>query len=119
MSAVHETWARLGLSERVRAEAFVVQPPATPSAEGSDVAITLGDVNRRVVVSTATSLLEGLEAAGERPAHGCRMGICRSCRCRKLSGVVKNTLTGVVSDAPNEEIALCISAPRSDIALDL
>ncbi|MGB5695427.1 MAG: 2Fe-2S iron-sulfur cluster-binding protein, partial [Polyangiales bacterium] len=65
------------------------------------------------------SLLEQLERAGERPAHGCRIGICRTCKCRKQSGTVQNLVTGEVSSEPDQEIQLCISVPRSDLELDL
>ena len=47
------------------------------------------------------------------------MGICHTCTCRKLSGTVKNMLTEEVSAATEEEIELCISAPLSDLVIDL
>jgi len=47
------------------------------------------------------------------------MGICRSCTCRKQSGAVKNLLTGEITAEPDEDIRLCISAPVSDVTLDL
>jgi hypothetical protein len=47
------------------------------------------------------------------------MGICHTCKCKKLSGAVRNAQTGVVSDRPDEIIRLCISTPRSDVTLDL
>jgi len=59
------------------------------------------------------------EGAGLRPRSGCRMGICRSCTCRKQSGAVKNLLTGEITAEPDEDIRLCISAPVSDVTLDL
>jgi ferredoxin len=65
------------------------------------------------------SLLERLERAGERPAHGCRIGICHTCKCRKQSGTVQNAVTGEVSSEPDQEIQLCISVPCSDLELGL
>ena len=47
------------------------------------------------------------------------MGICRSCTCRKVAGTVRNQLTGVISSRADEPIQLCISAPVSDVTLDL
>jgi hypothetical protein len=35
------------------------------------------------------------------------------------SGSVRNVLTGLTSDARNEEIQLCIHTPLSDVSLDL
>ena len=64
------------------------------------------------------NLLEALEAAGETPQHGCRMGVCHECKCRKTSGAVRNVLTGEVSEG-EEDIQLCISvAASSDVKLD-
>jgi hypothetical protein len=47
------------------------------------------------------------------------MGICHSCTCRKVSGTVKNMLTEEVSSGPDESIQLCVSAPLSDLVIDL
>ena len=119
MEAVRATWTAEGLMERLRSEAFVASLRTIVSHDRGSVAVTLGRSRREVTLSAETPLLDALEAAGERPAFGCMMGICRTCRCRKVSGAVENTLTGVVSDAPDEDIALCISAARSDLHLDL
>lgn len=64
-------------------------------------------------------LLQAAEAAGLSPAYGCRAGICRSCLCQKRSGSVRNLLTGLRSDAPDEWIQLCISSAESDLELAL
>jgi stearoyl-CoA 9-desaturase NADPH oxidoreductase len=47
------------------------------------------------------------------------MGICHTCTCRKLSGTVRNEMTGETSSEADEEIRLCISTPLSDVTLDL
>jgi ferredoxin-NADP reductase len=65
------------------------------------------------------SLLEQAEAAGLSPDFGCRMGICRTCTCRKAAGTVRNVLTGEVSDEEDEDIQLCISVPAGDVALEI
>jgi ferredoxin len=64
-------------------------------------------------------LLAQLERAGQHPVSGCRMGICHSCRCRKLRGTVEDSVTGVVSSEPDQEIRLCVSLARSDLELAL
>ena len=71
------------------------------------------------VDNSGASLLEQAEAAGLRPAYGCRMGICHTCTSRKLSGTHKNLITGEVSSAPDEEIQLCVSAALGDLAVEL
>jgi stearoyl-CoA 9-desaturase NADPH oxidoreductase len=83
------------------------------------VQVRLARSGRDVVAKGAGSLLEQLERAGEHPAHGCRIGICHTCKCRKRSGTVQNLVTGEVSSEPDQEIQLCISVPRSDLEVDL
>ncbi len=64
-------------------------------------------------------LLEQAEDAGLRPDHGCRMGICNSCSCRKVSGTVRNLLTGERSSRTDEDIRICVSVAVGDVVLDL
>ncbi len=61
----------------------------------------------------------GARARRERPAYGCRMGICNTCRCRKRSGTVVDAVTGAVSSEPDEDIRLCVSVARGDLELAL
>ena len=64
-------------------------------------------------------LLETAEAARLSPQHGCRMGVCHQCSCRKTSGTVVNRLTGKTSGPGEETIQLCISIPRGPVAVEL
>jgi ferredoxin-NADP reductase len=100
----------------VHHERFVAAP-APPA--GPDATITLLRGATSVVATGDGPLLVQLERAGQRPAHGCRIGICNTCRCRKRSGVVEDLTTGAISDRPDETIRLCTSRARSDLALDL
>ncbi len=118
MDRVEQMWARAGASARLQRERFAAAPLPTPAA-GAPVAIRLTRSARTVEAGGAGTLLEQLERAGERPASGCRMGICQSCKCTKRSGAVENLRTGVISTDPDEEIQLCISAARSDLELGL
>ena len=97
-------------------ERFTATP--APATGGADVRIALRRAGRVVVGGDRASLLATLEAAGEQPAYGCRMGICNSCTCRKVTGSVRNTVTGAVSSEPNQDIRLCVSTPLSDLELD-
>tara|TARA_R110002110_G_scaffold4984_4_gene25240 strand:- start:7040 stop:8155 length:1116 start_codon:yes stop_codon:yes gene_type:complete len=65
------------------------------------------------------SLLEIAEASGLRPRHGCRMGICHQCSCRKTSGTVINRLTGQASGPGDESIQLCISIPHGPVTISV
>jgi ferredoxin len=88
-------------------------------APGAPVAVRLAASARTVAAAGPGTLLEQLERAGERPAYGCRIGICQTCKCRKQSGVVENLRTGAISSDPDEDIQLCISRARSDLELAL
>jgi ferredoxin-NADP reductase len=116
LDAVRGTWAN-GLERRLHVESFV-PPTLTPVGEAGEGAISFADSGVEVENSGA-SLLEQAEAAGLSPAYGCRMGICHSCTCRKVSGTHKNLITGEVSSAPGEEIQLCVSAALGDVAVEL
>jgi ferredoxin-NADP reductase len=116
LDAVRGTWAN-GLEHRLHIESFVppgllaAGEPGTGSIRfaGSDVEVE----------NSGDSLLVQAEAAGVPAQYGCRMGICHSCTCRKVSGTVKNLLTGEVSSGPDESIQICVSAPLSDLVIDL
>ncbi|SIS05524.1 Ferredoxin-NADP reductase [Aquipseudomonas alcaligenes] len=72
---------------------------------------SLGDGSR--------SLLEQAEAAGLRPAHGCRQGICAGCTCTLLGGAVRDLRSGQAFAEPGQPIRICVSAPLGDVQLDL
>ena len=69
-------------------------------------------------IATST-LLNSAEAAGLRPQHGCRMGVCNRCSCTKISGVTQNIFTGEIDDQPNRPIKLCVSQALSPVEIDL
>lgn len=100
----------------VHHERFVA-PSRRNSATRASVSVRLR--GRSVVLPGAAPLLDELEHAGERPTHGCRMGICHTCRCRKRTGSVEDVATGLVSSEPDQEIRLCVSIARSDLELAL
>ena len=64
-------------------------------------------------------LLDQAEAAGLRPASGCRMGICHTCTRRKVHGVVRNLTTGSISTDDDEAVQICVSVPVGDVEIDL
>jgi stearoyl-CoA 9-desaturase NADPH oxidoreductase len=116
LDAVRGTWAN-GLEHRLHVESFV--PPARLSAAEPGTGSIRFAGSGIEVPSAGGSILEQAERAGVPAQSGCRMGICHTCTCRKLSGTVKNLLTEEVSDAAGEEIQLCVSAPLSDLVIDL
>jgi ferredoxin-NADP reductase len=106
-------------ADRVHCERFVVAPRAPVVGTGAAAAVTLQLGTRTVIARGPGTLLEQLERAGERPVHGCRMGICNTCRCTKRSGAVLDLVTGTVCAEPDREIRLCTSVAHSDLTLEL
>jgi stearoyl-CoA 9-desaturase NADPH oxidoreductase len=106
-----------GDPDRVHSESFV---PAALTPDSGDAVGAVSFARSGVdAPNTGATLLEQAEAAGLRPAHGCRMGICHTCTCRKLAGKHRNLLTGEVSSAEDEDIQICVSVPTGSVALDL
>ncbi|WAH64068.1 ferredoxin reductase [Xanthomonas hortorum] len=101
----------------LQAEAFSV--PTLDDGEAGQVQVQLSRSGRTLTLPRGQSLLEGLEAQGLRPKHGCRMGICNSCACARQAGTTRHLLTGERSNEPTAQVRLCISAPSTDLILDL
>jgi ferredoxin-NADP reductase len=116
IDAVRAAWTQGGLAEPA---VETLTPPAprfdTDGAEGSVSFLASG----REAANSGLPLLEQAEDAGLAPEHGCRMGICNTCSCRKTAGTVRNVITGELSTARDEHIRICVSVPVGDVALDL
>lgn len=118
-AAVTRLMHERGAGGRLHIERFQSPAPRPTEEPGARCKIIFAKSDRVVDGQPSWSLLEQAEGAGLRPAYACRMGICQTCRCRKLSGVVRNELTGAVSSEADEEIQLCVSSARTDVVLDL
>lgn len=117
MGAISNAWAERGLGAQLKQELF--GPVALSGEEaGNAMPITLRR-SQQVLLNTKPSILESAEAAGVRPASGCRIGICKTCSCTKVSGVVRDKITGAIDDAPNTQIRICVSEPLSPVTLDI
>lgn len=115
-------WDAHGVASRLRVERFRLPDLLRRNAEarsGGRHRLHFARSGVQFEASSGASLLEQAEGAGLRPAHGCRMGICHTCKSKKLSGSVRNLLTDQVSNDAEETIQLCISTPVSDVVLDL
>lgn len=107
------------LADRVKgfdAEAFTL--PERAAVAGAPVQVTLRRSGRVLDIPAGEALLPALEARGIHPKHGCRMGICNSCACDRISGTSENLNTGATQTEPGV-VRICISAARSDMTLDL
>ncbi len=116
IDAVRRLWALDGLPAP-SVETFTPPPlPLDPAGATGTVRFARSG---RDGENSGLVLLEQAEDAGLRPDHGCRMGICNTCSCRKVSGTVRNLLTGEASRRTDEDIRICVSVPVGDVVLDL
>jgi len=83
------------------------------------VSLTLARSGRQLSVPRGRSLLESLEAHGIKPRHGCRMGICNTCSCDRVSGATRHLRTGDLQSESAQPVRICVSAPTTDLTLDL
>ena len=118
MEMVRVMWREAGVDERLRCESFT--GPITAGVSGAETArVKCARSGAVFQAARDRPLLVEAERSGLRPRHGCRMGICHTCLCRKVSGTVENLLTGAVSSEPDTMIQICVSAARSDLTLAL
>jgi ferredoxin-NADP reductase len=117
MADVRAKWDRDGLASKLSCEHFGIAQIVSDTT--AKVEVRAARSERVFTASASQPLLSEAEAAGLKPRHGCRIGICQSCKCRKVSGTVQNLKTGEISSEPNEMIQLCVSAARSDVQLEI
>ena len=114
MKATRLLWAERGWSNRIKQESFL---PITVDENATAVPVTFRRSQRDF--EAKGNLLASAEAAGLKPAFGCRMGICNTCVCTKVSGTVRNLATGELNDQNNVQIKLCVSEAVSPVQIDL
>lgn len=121
MDAVAERFAAAGAADRVHREAFTL--PAFLAEAGEVGGTVRFAAAQRDVAADGSPLLDLAEAAGLAPAHGCRMGICRTCTCSLTSGTVRDVVTGQLTTAAPADggtpVRICVSVPVGDVELDL
>ncbi|NKF24734.1 ferredoxin reductase [Solimonas marina] len=117
MADVEAHWQASGATERLRLERFGLAPTVIGSGDAAEVRCSRSE--RLFAAESGEALLPAAERAGLKPAYGCRIGVCRTCLCKKRSGTVQNLVTGERSSEPNEWIRLCVSSAQSEIELDL
>jgi ferredoxin len=71
------------------------------------------------VANDGRALLLQAEAAGLRPAHGCRRGICHTCVTTLVAGRVVDAVTGAGNHETGTSVRICVSIPDGDVELDL
>lgn len=109
--------ALAGNATSFQAEAFSPAPVAV--TDEGEVDVILQRSGRSLRVARGTSLLVALEAAGLKPKHGCRMGICNTCSCGKSAGSTRHLPSGELAHEPTQALKLCIHSAATDLELDL
>jgi ferredoxin-NADP reductase len=117
MESARRAWRDCGAEAHVRMEHFGLASSVPVTGEGAEV--TASRSGATFAARAGQSLLEAAEAAGLRPKHGCRMGVCHTCICRRTSGTTVDLRDGRVSSEPGQIIQLCVSAPQTAVTLDL
>ncbi|HET9731750.1 MAG TPA: ferredoxin reductase [Acidimicrobiales bacterium] len=118
MAAVEQLYDDAGVGAHLHSEAFTLARLVV-EADGAITGRVTFAASAVSVVSDGRPVLEQAEAAGLRPASGCRMGICHTCVCPLVSGAVRDVLTGAVTSTPGEQIRICVSAPLGDVEVAL
>lgn len=114
MKATRALWADRGWGDRLLQESFL---PVSIDEAAQSVPVTFRRSQRDF--QGQGNLLASAEAAGLRPSFGCRMGICNTCVCNKVSGIVRNLSTGEINEQNNVQIKLCVSEALSPTEIDL
>jgi ferredoxin-NADP reductase len=120
MQAVSAAWRQGGgAASRFHTESFG-SPVATNGRAGGILRFARSGVE---VANDGRSILEQAEAAGIRPAHGCRRGICHTCVVPRSSGCVRllgdGTPEATAADVAGTPVRICVTAPDGDVELDL
>lgn len=103
---------------RIHLENFTANIDAASSL-GYSTALNFSSLDKPLVSSPAKTILQEAEAAGLKPKSACRAGICRTCRCKKISGTTVNLATGEESSKDNDYILPCITVAKTETHIEL
>lgn len=118
MDAVRACFEQEGRLERLHREAFTLALPPSDRSAGACGTVHFQRSGVQIDADGRT-LLELAEAAGLRPASGCRMGICHTCIRHMPEGTLRDVRTGLTRTAVDTDVQLCVHVPAGDVLLDL
>lgn len=123
-SAMRACLQRIQRAQHLQVERFTpavlpVRSTRKSRANSRTHRVTLSRSAKELRMRSDRTLLEQLEQAGLRPPHGCRQGLCHTCKVTLHSGRVHCQGMGAIEGEHNTRIQLCVSHPRSDLELDL
>jgi len=117
MAAASQTLKTLGVEDyQIHKEIFAVDMSAHSVQTQAKVQFS-GETQASLM--TKKTLLDEAESRGLTLASGCRSGICKTCRCKKVSGETVNLLNGQRSSLANEYILPCVTQALSDTILEI
>ncbi len=100
-----------------QSEAFTARPFAVADEAPRNFTVKLLSSNRSIEVSNQESLLTALERQGIVVQSGCRMGVCNTCSCKKVTGSTWNAESAETDSNTNSSVRLCITRATSDLTL--
>jgi stearoyl-CoA 9-desaturase NADPH oxidoreductase len=116
LEAAEAIWEAAENLDRFHTERFTLSAPtADEDAQGC---VQLADSGLELE-NDGRPLLVQAEEAGLEPEYGCRMGICKTCTTRKVTGVTQSLTTGEVSRDDDQDIQICVSVALGDVELEL
>jgi ferredoxin-NADP reductase/MOSC domain-containing protein YiiM len=93
-------------------------PPAGDTGTGSQVSFARSGVAARFQAAAHASILELAEVCDVPVRWACRTGVCHSCECGLVSGVVRYQPEPLERPAPGN-VLICCSQPDGDVVVDL
>jgi stearoyl-CoA 9-desaturase NADPH oxidoreductase len=102
-----------------RAPLFHERFQSAPVVAGEGGRVHFARTGGQAEAAAGVSLLEAAEQAGLSPKHGCRMGICHTCKCRVSKGRVRDLQSGESRELNGQEVRICVHAAEGDVELDL
>jgi ferredoxin-NADP reductase len=117
MDSARSLFGQVDRNDHLHTEAFTLAQ-FTAEAGSVDGTVRFG-ASEIGVTSNGRPLLLQAEAAGLAPLTGCRMGICHTCTRRLCTGIVRDAVTGDLTNGPDVNIRICVSVPVGDVEIDL
>ncbi len=83
------------------------------------VQIFLQKQQRSIGVPVGQSILMALENEGIAHPSGCRMGLCNTCACGKISGTTQHLISGDQQHDADSALRICVNTAQTDLVLDI
>ena len=109
-------WQEADALDNFHVERFTLRIPSADEAAEGTVLLTDSDIE---LENDGRPLLVQSEEVGVTPEYGCRMGICKTCTTRKVTGATQNLTSGDVSHEDDQDIQICVSVALGDVELAL